>query len=121
MEKIEFEISEELKKAFLEHLSARGLNLNQWLEENIESYLITEIEREHMEAQLAANGELIEGQLPPPNAVSMGGFSLDQDLPSELIQKIIVESIREGFAKYGVNVDSKSFAEIEDKYNKQLN
>ena len=107
MAKIVFDIEDELKKRLLDSLDELQMDRKSWLEQCIYAFLLRDaVEKIKKEAE----AQLGNQAMPLP----IGGFSLSEDVPPEVLQKVITESLKEGFKKLGIEIECKGLEEIPD-------
>ncbi|WP_289185483.1 hypothetical protein [uncultured Parasutterella sp.] len=111
MAKIVFDIEDELKKRLLDSLDELQMDRKSWLEQCICAFLLRDaVEKIKKEEAAEAEAQLGNQAMPLP----IGGFSLSEDVPPEVLQKVITESLKEGFKKLGIEIECKGLEEIPD-------
>ncbi|WP_251452694.1 hypothetical protein, partial [Parasutterella muris] len=105
MAKIVFDIEDELKKRLLDSLDELQIDRKSWLEQCICAFLLRDaVEKIKKEEEVAeAEAQLGSQAMPLP----IGGFSLSEDVPPEVLQQVITESLKEGFKKLGIEIECK--------------
>ena len=109
MAKIVFDIEDELKKRLLDSLDELQMDRKSWLEQCIYAFLLRDAV-EKIKKEEEAEAQLGNQAMPLP----IGGFSLSEDVPPEVLQKVITESLKEGFKKLGIEIECKGLEEIPD-------
>lgn len=112
MAKIVFDIEDELKKRLLDSLDELQMDRKSWLEQCICAFLLRDAVEKIKKEEEAAEAEAQLGSQAMP--LPIGGFSLSEDVPPEVLQKVITESLKEGFKKLGIEIECKGLEEIPD-------
>lgn len=111
MAKIVFDIEDELKERLLDALDELQMDRKSWLEHCICAFLLRDaVEKIKIEEAAEAGAQLGTQAMPLP----IGGFSLSEDVPPEVLQKVITESLKEGFKKLGIEIECKGLEDIPD-------
>lgn len=108
MSKITFNIDPELKKEFLEALEQCGEEPDTWFMDGVNDFLaiyrtgINPFEEIH---NMDAINELANKDIADPK-IKFRQIAIQgkPDMSEEEIQKLLIESIQEGFAKHGINI-----------------
>lgn len=110
MAKIVFDIEEELKERLLDSLEELQMDRKSWLEHCICAFLLQDaFEKIKKEEQATEAEAQVDTPVMP---LSIDGFSLSEEVPPEVLQKVITESLKEGFKKLGIEIECKGLEEI---------
>lgn len=112
MAKIVFDIEDELKKQLLDVLDELQMDRKSWLEQCVSAFLLPDAEKKIKKEEEVSEAEVQLGT--QAMSLPLGGFSLSEDVPPEVLQQVITESLREGFKKLGIEVECKGFEDLPD-------